>query len=264
MASAHQRKRVLLLNPNSSSVMTQAMVLAANATPVSHSLQIDTYTAPAPAAPASINDDTDIRASTDAVLSHLYGEQNHQLETTSVDRYDAVLVACFSVHSLVAQLSARHPGLAVTGIFEASVLTALSLVSGSVGEGKWGIVTTGHFWEGQLADGVGRLLGRDCAGEDRRFCGVFSTGLTAADFHTLSPDEVQGKLRAATVRLLAAGDVACVVMGCGGMAGLEDTIRSAARDAYGTQRAGSLYVVDAVKAGILQLRQVMDSRETFR
>lgn len=69
----------------------------------------------------------------------------------------------------------------------------------------------------------------------------------------------------ATARLIGDdGNVGCVVMGCGGMVGLEDSIRSAARDAYGHERADKLYVVDAVKAGILQLHQTINSRDTFR
>lgn len=218
-------------------------------------LQIDTYTAPA-SAPASINDDEGIRASTLAVQGHV--------GSINLDEYDAVLVACFSVHSLVAQLSVRHPRLAVTGIFEASILSALSLVSSdSTGE-RWGIVTTGEFWEKHLADGVGEFLGRDGSAKGCRFCGVYSTGLTAGDLHSVSPAETQAKLRAATTRLLGAGNVTCVVMGCGGMAGLEGIIRSAAEDAYGHERAGKLFIIDGVKAGIMQLHQIINSRDTFR
>ncbi|KAM4057435.1 hydantoin racemase [Hirsutella rhossiliensis] len=247
--------RILLLNPNSSITMTQSMALAAQETPVSQTIKIDTYTAPAQA-PASINDDVDIKASTTIILDGMGG--------LNLDKYDAVLVACFSVHSLVAQLSVRHPRLAVTGIFEASILSALSLVSSdSTGE-QWGILTTGDFWEKHLADGVSEFLGRDGNAQDRKFCGVYSTGLTAGDFHTVSPDEIRAKLRAATTQLVRAGNVACVVMGCGGMAGLEDIIRSAARDVYGHERADKLYVVDGVKAGILQLHQTINSRYTFR
>lgn len=83
-------------------------------------LRIDTYTAPAEA-PASIDDEEGILASTVAVQRHV--------ACIDLDQYDAVLVACFSVHSLVAQLTFSHPRLAVTGIFEASILSALSLIA---------------------------------------------------------------------------------------------------------------------------------------
>lgn len=204
-------------------------------------------------APASINDDEGIRASAVAV--------QQDAGSLGLEDYQGVLVACFSVHGLVAQLSARHPHLTVMGIFEASILSALSLVSR--GE-QWGIVTTGHFWEKHLSDGVGEFLGCGSGGEHRNFCGVYSTGLSAGDLHAASHDEIQAKVRAATTRLLHAGNVACVVMGCGGMAGLEDTIRTAAQLVYGQERAAKLYVVDGVKAGILQLHQTINSRNTFR
>ncbi|KND86635.1 Uncharacterized protein C1F7.10 [Tolypocladium ophioglossoides CBS 100239] len=254
MAAPGRKMKILLLNPNSSQAMTQAMLLAARATPISDSLQIDTYTAPAPA-PASIDDDADIEASTRLAVDDMALWQDLDLRT-----YDAVLVACFSVHPLVAALAGRLPGLPVTGIFEASVLSALSLV---VGTERWGIITTGKFWEAHLADGVGSFLGYEGASQCSKFCGVYSTGLTAGDFHTVSPDDIEAKLKAATKRLLSAGNVTCIAMGCGGMAGLEDIIRSAAREEYGGERAARLYIVDGVKAGILQLRQTISSTRTF-
>ncbi|PNY28213.1 Uncharacterized protein TCAP_01858 [Tolypocladium capitatum] len=248
--------KILLLNPNSSQVMTQAMLLAARATPISDSLQINAYTAPAPA-PASIDNDADIEASTRLAVDDMMLLQDLKLKT-----YDAVLVACFSVHPLVAGLAVRFSGLPVTGIFEASVLSSLSLV---VGTERWGIVTTGEFWEEHLGNGVGSFLGYEGTSHDSsKFCGVYSTGLMAGDFHSVSPDDVKAKLKAATKRLLNAGNVTCVAMGCGGMAGLEDIIRSAAREEYGDERAARLYIIDGVKAGILQLHQTINNMRMFR
>jgi Asp/Glu/hydantoin racemase len=85
------------------------------------------------------------------------------------------------VHSLVPHLAWKFDAgqnaggiddddaqLAVTGIFEASILTALSLLrlpaapfSGPADQPRqWGIVTTGKFWEDHLADGVATFLGQ--------------------------------------------------------------------------------------------------------
>ncbi len=69
------------------------------------------------------------------------------------DEYDGVLVACYSMHPLVEELSAafesRGSPVLVTGIFEASILTSLSLVSTHPGPSSlsqmWGIVTTGSY-----------------------------------------------------------------------------------------------------------------------
>ena len=217
-------------------------------------LQIDAYTAPV-AAPASIDDDADIQCSTQLVLGDIT-----QARGVNLTSYDAVLVACFSVHSLVPALAKQCPGLSVTGIFEASVLSALALVGGT---GRWGIVTTGEFWEAHLAEGVRSFLGYGGTGLGSKFCGVYSTGLLAGDFHTVSPDQVKAKLKAAAKRLFDQSNVACVVMGCGGMAGLEDIIRSVARQELGDERAAGLYIVDGVKAGILQLHQTINSTRTF-
>ncbi|KJZ71178.1 hypothetical protein HIM_09433 [Hirsutella minnesotensis 3608] len=249
--------KILLLNPNSSTAMTHAMTLAAQSVSVTDSLQIDPYTAPS-SAPASINNDSDIEASTLVVQEDLIHRKSIHLGD-----YDAVLVACYSAHTLVPQLANQFPNLAVTGIFEASILTGLSLISSTPNQEQWGIVTTGEFWESHLARGISDFLGRDGTG-DAKFAGVFSTGLTAGDFHTVSPDEVREKLKAATARLLHSGNVTCVAMGCGGMAGLEDIIRSTARQVYGQERAAALYVVDGVKAGILQLFLTVHSRRVFR
>lgn len=150
------------------------------------------------------------------------------------------------MHTLVPKLP--HP--CVTGIFEASILTAHALLHPYTSE-KWGIITTGKFWEAHLEGGVKAYLG-----EDSSFAGVFSTGLTAGDFHKVSPEVVREKLKDATQRLLDVGDVTVAVMGCAGMAGLEGIIR----ETVGDRR---FYVVDGVKAGVLQLENMKHSRDIF-
>lgn len=182
--------------------------------------------------------------------------------------YDGVLVACFSVHPLVPTLQAGRGGQgqqarpAVTGIFEASVLTALSLLRP---EETWGIVTTGKFWEEHLDAGVLDFLGSGSGssggggGRDSnntKFAGVESTGLNASDFHHgVDPEVVRKKLKEATQRLIRRGGlVTCIVMGCAGMAGLEEIIRSAVSELRGDEFAyAQLHVIDGVRAGIVQV-----------
>lgn len=177
------------------------------------------------------------------------------------DACDAVLVACFSVHPLVSLLSKRASLVAVTGIFEASILASLALLRPGK---KWGIVTTGKFWEEHLAKGVAEFLGTVGKDAGARFAGVESTGLEAGDFHGDSPEVVEMKLKEATARLLDRGDVECVVMGCAGMAGLEEVIRSAAVDKLGAAKASELLVVDSVKAGVEVLQQAVHNKRAFR
>lgn len=189
-----------------------------------------------------------------------------------------MLIACYSAHPLVPRLAARHPDLCVTGILEASITATLPLLSpsedrgggggvgGGGGGGGWAIVTTGQFWEAHLGDAARAYLGQSSDAPNARFRGVFTTGLTAGDFHGggVSPETIRARLAEATRRLLrAAPPVDCVVMGCAGMAGLEDIIRAAAVDEYGPERARGVYVVDGVQAGIGVLEQMVNNRSRF-
>ncbi|RMZ91924.1 hypothetical protein DV736_g822, partial [Chaetothyriales sp. CBS 134916] len=253
-----QNLRILVLNPNSSTTMTDGMAKAIHQMSLPDSVEIYTYTAPQHSAPGSINDQEDINRSTQAVLDDPKIEEELQS-----DKYDAVLVACFSVHSLISKLT-KYGHLAVTGIFEASILTSLSLMSASDDAGNWGIVTTGKFWEEHLSGGVKNFLGQEKRGVNNKFAGVFSSGLTAGDFHTVPPEQVKEKLKEATQKLLSAGQVSVVVMGCGGMAGLEDIIRSTAVEMYGKANGDLVYIIDGVKAGVMQLEQMIRSKRAFR
>lgn len=213
------------------------------------SLEITMYTAPSHS-PASINDDKDIKASTEAVWANLE-------ETGLLKDYDGVLIACYSKHTLVEQIQTRLPGLPVTGIFEASVLASLPLVRPGRG---WGIVTTGRFWEVHLTDAIVSFLGGDGS-----FLGVQSTGLSAGDFHgDVPPDVIRDKLKAATKRLLADGQPDCILMGCGGMAGLEEVIRAAVREQRGLQASLDVHVVDGVRAGVGVVEQMVRNTRMFK
>ncbi|ORY68889.1 hydantoin racemase [Pseudomassariella vexata] len=248
-----KRTKILVLNPNSSQSMTDGMQAVLDSVDLPQSTEIYTYTGPA-SSPASINDGDDIKQSTEAVLS--------DFETHNA--FDGILVACFSVHDLVPKLqSIRALPKAVTGIFEASIITALSLL----GPGqKWGIVTTGKFWEKHLSEGVIGFLGSEGGNSNSKFAGVESTGLNASDFHDgVDPSVVRDKLKSATKRLLAKNDVGCIVMGCAGMAGLEEIIRSAAAEVSGDVFAYDiLHVVDGVRAGIMQVESMIKNNKLRR
>lgn len=166
------------------------------------------------------------------------------------------------MHPLVGEFQQQYGGI-VTGIFEASILTALSLLKPAE---KWGIVTTGKFWEKHLRNGVQHFLGAAEADTNSKFAGVESTGLNASDFHHgVSPDVVNQKIREATKRLLRKGQVTCVVMGCAGMAGMEDQIRNAAAEEVDREFATkALNVVDGVAAGVMQLEQVVRQQRYLR
>ncbi|KAI1501328.1 Asp/Glu/hydantoin racemase [Biscogniauxia marginata] len=249
MASGLVRGRatkILVLNPNSSQSMTDGMRTVIDDIDLPYSTEVYTYTAPSDA-PASINDGNDIRKSAEVVLANL----GDRLE------YDGILVSCFSVHPLVPKLqSLEGRPRAVTGILEASILTAMSLLAP---EQKWGIVTTGKFWEEHLSNGVKAFLGAGTKDENTKFAGVQSTGLNASDFHRgVDPAVIQERLKRATKKLLNGGQTTCIVMGCAGMAGLEKIIRDAAAEELGEHFAhATLHVVDGVRAGIMQIEHMI-------
>ncbi|KAH8911637.1 hypothetical protein BR93DRAFT_921609 [Coniochaeta sp. PMI_546] len=257
-----QSTRILVVNPNSSESMTHGVEEAIKRVKLADNTEIITYTAP-PESPASINTGEDVALSADVVYKSLKGR---------LADYDAVLVACYSVHPLVQRLARDSPHLAVTGIFEASVLATLSLLGPpltSAGEDEksrmWGVVTTGKFWEAHLSDGVKHFLGQKTDEANFKFGGVESTGLNAGDFHGgVDPAVIRQKLKEATQRLLSKGPVECVVMGCAGMAGLEDIIRDATEEKYGKEQAEKLFVVDGVLAGVGLLEQTVKNRRMFR
>ncbi|KAK4200916.1 Asp/Glu/Hydantoin racemase-domain-containing protein, partial [Triangularia verruculosa] len=243
--------KILVLNPNSSASMSHGVEEAIRGMNLPLSTEIYTYTAP-PASPASINDGDDVQQSADVVLRNLQ-------ETNILTEYDAVLVACYSVHPLVHLIQENWPHVVVTGIFEASIVTSLSLLPY---QENWGIVTTGKFWEKHLSDGVHTFVGSEH--NNSRFAGVETTGLNAGDFHGgVDPDVVRQKLCEATKRLLDRGAQA-VVMGCAGMAGLEDIIRSVATEERGAEAGRKLFVIDGVKAGMGLLEQMVRNKRMFQ
>lgn len=211
------------------------------------------YTATA-SSPFSIDNDEDIQTSADVVWNNL-------IETGILDDYDGVLVACFSKHSLVDRIQERFPHLAVTGVFEASVITAISLTKKLH---KWGIVTTGKFWERHLEDAVEEFVGQ-LPRTDSKFGGVFSTGLTARDFHGghITPEQIQIKMKEATEALVEQRVVDCILMGCAGMAGLEDIIRSVVNEKYRPTFANNVIIIDGVKAGVGFLEQMFKQKRMF-
>ncbi|KAK6201953.1 hypothetical protein LQW54_009166 [Pestalotiopsis sp. IQ-011] len=245
--------KILVLNPNSSRSMTEGVKKVVGSTDLPKGLDIHYYTGPSDS-PASINDGDDIDSSVRAVKADAW-------QYIQDEGFDGILVACFSVHPLVGEIQKLGKPF-VTGIFEASISTALPLLRS---DERWGIVTTGKFWEDHLLHGVQHFLGAGGNDYNAKFAGVESTGLNASDFHHgVSPEVVNQKIREATKRLLRKGKVTCVAMGCAGMAGLEDQIRTAASEEYGKDFAEKLFVIDGVVAGVIQVEQMIRQQRVLR
>lgn len=276
-APAGKRFSILVINPNTSTHMTDAL------RPILESLQytdiqFDYFTAPPE--PATLADGRAIQG----IASINSGTESSQsalhcrpfLEPL-VPNYDGFLVACYSAHPLVGMLKeeirklegqSSMPGSRrrrnATGIFEASVLTSLSLTSSFqlLDESKlsktrapdtFGIVSTGSVWEAELSAAVTEMLvsSRDQGGSTTRFAGVATTGLTAVELHTTPPEEVRRRIINATEKLVtgSSGPVGAICMGCAGMAGMEEAVREGCLRAYGERQGGQVRIVDGVVAG---------------
>lgn len=137
-----------------------------------------------------------------------------------------------------------------TGIFEASVATALQVIHP---QEKFGIVSTGKVWEELLTEAVAALFGTSAVTEptkavSARFAGVETTGLNATELHDAPPEEVRKKMKDATKRLLRKGDVGAICLGCAGMSGMNEMVREAAVEELG-EEGNKVRIVDGVQAG---------------
>jgi Asp/Glu/hydantoin racemase len=151
------------------------------------------------------------------------------------------------VHILKEEETIKKSNKPVTGIFEASVAMSLQLIHPNE---KFGIVSTGKVWQEILTEAVEAFLGRDGS---LRFAGVETTGLNATELHDAPQEEVEGRVKDATKRLLSKGGVGAVCLGCAGMSGMDDWVRSAAIDELGEEKGKRIRIVDGVKAGVAWL-----------
>jgi Asp/Glu/hydantoin racemase len=105
-------------------------------------------------------------------------------------------------------------------------------------------------WEEILTEAVESFLGRDGS---KRFAGVETTGLNATELHDAPQEEVERRVKDATKRLLRKGSVGAICLGCAGMSGMDDWVRSAAVDELGEADGARVRIVDGVKAGVAWL-----------
>ncbi|KAF7597567.1 gamma-tubulin [Aspergillus hancockii] len=264
------RFSILVINPNTSTHMTDALK------PIVGNLgfadvQFDYFTAPNESITLedgrTIDPVPSINSGEDSATSALHCRP---FVEPLVPKYDAFLVACYSAHPLVGMLKEailrfensalsgnsaelNLKGKYVTGIFEASVLMSLSLVSSfqltedrglhkAQSKNTFGIISTGSIWKEELSRAVAEMLG-NLGGTTKstcRFAGVETTGLTAVELHTTPAEEVRKRISEATERLIksAPNSLTAICMGCAGMAGMEEAVREGCVKAYG-RREGS-------------------------
>lgn len=228
--------RILIINPNSSSSVTEVIELQVLSCSFSR-VHPSFFTGPKQS-PASIDDDYTAQLSTTACLPEL---------TQAIESYDAFLVACYSDHPLVAELR-KITSKPVIGILEASIRYAASTYTS-----RFGVVTTGKQWESLLSSAIHDLL-KDTPEDENRFGGVASSGLGVLELHSKSIDDVKIGLGAAARRLVMENDVSIICLGCAGMAGMESMISDSVKD-----EKREVIVVDGVIAGIKLLQNLLEA-----
>ena len=191
-----------------------------------------------------------------------------------LDTHDALLVACFSRHPLVTQLQAEiskrnaqgasKPRVcAVTGILEASVVTAMALAGATPGR-NWGVISTDHSWRQWTDDAVSDFLGVENPRETiARYLGCETVGVQAEDLERQGEDIMAGYVKTALEQLLSGQDskvagAPVIILGCAGLHQLDGCIRRSCEELLG-DAGKQVAVVDGVKAGIGMLISLVRS-----
>ncbi|KAL1297283.1 hypothetical protein AAFC00_004838 [Neodothiora populina] len=251
---SHPSRSILIINPNSTSSMTNALkplVELLGFSTTEHSY----FTASS--GPKSINNEDDAAESAKHCLPEMI---------PLLDKHDAFLVCCYSQHPLVPILKSRTEILKsnklVTGIFEASVSTSLQAIHP---DERFGIVSTGKVWEEILTDAVMAYLGVDGGTVKQRFAGVETTGLSAIELHDTPAEEVRRRMKDAVTRLLRSGardgkgEVGAICLGCAGMAGMDEMVREACVEELGEAKGKRVRIVDGVVSGVAWLEGAIRS-----
>lgn len=219
VGSTRPKIKVLLLNPNSTEIMTSNCLSMASKF-LAPDVALYGYTAKQPA-PSTVE------CHLDGVLSAADAFRDSY---DYVQQVDAVLVACFSDHPLTNCLREEF-NVPICGIFEAGIYTARML------GGKFGVITT--VARSSIRHGIAiRSMGLDgyCAGLE-------STNLKVAELHTKPREEVLFLMSKVAMKLVVERGADTIVLGCAGMADMQIAVTNAVRD-YGVQ------VIDGVSTGI--------------
>ncbi|RXW20373.1 hypothetical protein EST38_g5478 [Candolleomyces aberdarensis] len=228
MADQEQAK-LLIINPNTTQSMTQGLrdALIPLTPPGTH---LTFYTAPAElgASPAISDISTGIQSAQACAKDIIY-------EKKLLDVYDGFLVCCFSDHPLTHALR-EHTKKPVVGILESSIVHALF-----VGH-RFGIITTGTGYGYIYHKDVKNFLG---ATSDR-FAGLLTTGVGVVELREGDKETVERKIKETSVKMVGEKGADVILLGCAGMAGMEELVKGAVRDA----KLGDVKVVDGAKAGV--------------
>jgi Asp/Glu/hydantoin racemase len=165
------------------------------------------------------------------------------MQSPETEKYDAMLVACFSAHPLIPALRELY-SCPVIGIMEASLYASRML------GGQFGIVSTSHRSKLMQHDAVASY------GLGHFFAGSEATGLGVLELETKPRDEVLGRMGDASRRLVEEKGADCVLLGCAGMTDMvracERAVRAEVQNGDGTAggRERRVNVIDGVEIGV--------------
>jgi allantoin racemase len=211
-------KKLLVVNPNTSQKMTATIAQSVDAAASIFGGFIECTTVCADKGVESVEGAFDEAISTYWTLEKVL---------PLLDKYDGVLIACFSNHASVKALR-EATCKPVLHVMEAAILQACPVGA------KFSIVTDSDHWRPHLEEGV-----RDLGAHDK-LASVRDAGMTALDTVSLDRTEVVRRLVEASRVAVQDDKAEVILLGCAGMAGLKETI---------SQQLG-VPVIDAVMSGV--------------
>jgi Asp/Glu/hydantoin racemase len=215
--------RILVCNPNATKSITDNCIKMVQPT-LPGDVEVVDFTAPAPA-PTAIEGNFDNIMSSAAAMRAIMPLQQRE-------GYDALLVACYSDHTLIRMLREEFD-VPVIGIMEASLFAARTLGA------RFGIVATSNRSKIIHEDAV-RHYGME------GFCaGIGSCDLGVLDLERRARDEIMAIMQDVARALVTKG-AEVVTLGCAGMSGLKEAVEEAVM-------ADDVQVIDGVIAGVHHL-----------
>ncbi|GAA6008722.1 hypothetical protein JCM11491_003411 [Sporobolomyces phaffii] len=226
--------KILIINPNSTKDITDGIADALNPRcPPNATLAY--FTAPSHA-PTAIRDYVTGIQTASACFDEL-------VKVRAFDEFDGFLVCCFSDHPLQHMIR-EHLGAAsdklCVGMFESGIAQALMVSR------QFGIVSTAKDFGPLLQKGVTAFLG---AAASDRFVGSEMSGVQVEQLRDPARRaEVERRIKESSAAVAARG-ADTILMGCGGMSGMEQLVRD------GVKEAGlpEVKVLDAALAGLVFL-----------
>ncbi|PWN31658.1 uncharacterized protein FA14DRAFT_91691 [Meira miltonrushii] len=237
--------RILIYNPNSSKSITDGLKSILD--PIKDAgIELEYRSGPS-SAPESINDAPTSIQSAQAGYEYLVGGGDAKGAAASLaSQFSAILVCCFSDHPLVNMLRHTLPAnVSVMHLLETGLLAGLTSSRGR----PIGIITTGQDMVRDIDAGVAAFFGSSAKANDR-YAGCLATGLGVLQLRDPSQKKfVQHAIRAKAATLAKSG-VGAVMLGCAGMAGMEEIVRKGLADHLGEQQANQIAIIDTAKAGL--------------